>query len=129
MKNFKVEEVSIPKLKNGYLTNYRTIRFVSKDEYWSVDCFPNLLDIFVFDKAEVSVKLMKNSNPVSLSEEGWIYEEGYLCVSSHDDTNDYIIYEFYKDGYGDEPYSVIWGRTTEKFDVGDSYVFCCKKVE
>ena len=131
MKNFKVIEVSIPKLKNGYLTDYRTVRFDNKEDSWSVECFRGGHDISVNDKVEVSVRSMRDCNPMSLNKEGWNYYESYVCVSSNADIDDGILYEFHKEGDDslNKPYSIIWGRSTEKFEVGDSYVFCYKKVE
>ena len=129
MKNFKVEEVSIPKIKNGYLTDYLDFRFTNSNEFWSVSCFPYWGKISILDKIDILVKSMTDCNPMSLNKEGWNYQEGYLCVSSHEDTDGYILYEFYREGSGDKPYSTIWGRTKEVFDIGDSYVFCYKKVE
>ena len=134
-KNFKVEEVSIPKIKNEYLTDFRTVRFSRVDDsQWTVDCFMGGTDVSVNDEVEVSVKSMRDCNPSSLIRDGWGYFHDYLCVSSHKDTDDYCIYEFYRDAVKDnnevvKPYSFIFGRTTEKFNVGDSYVFCYRKVE
>ena len=137
----KVAEISIPKIKSEYLKDFRSVRFESdknldEQEFWSVDCFMGGTDIAVGDEVKVSVQNMEDCNPTSLWNDGWInYFQNYLCTACKEDCDGYKVYDFYRpevkvDTVGEtaKPYSVIYGRTKEKFDVGESYVFCYRQI-
>lgn len=136
-KNFKVTEVSIPKIKEQYLTDFRNVRFeANEDEYWSIECWMDTRA--EYDK---SVSILLAPTKTTSAEEvfnefkkGGFYNN-YLCVSVFDDGNGYNVYEFYREALKDDhnkvikPYSTITGRTSEKFIVGEIYTLCYKPVE
>jgi len=126
MKKFKVEEVSIPNLKGKYLTDYRSMRVVyGEDEFWSADCIAKETDASIGDFVSVLVRSTENCDISSLQREGWVCYPSYLCIMAHDENSDMGYYEFYKDNK-DNPYSMIYGRTSDKFEVGKNYIFCYK---
>ena len=126
MKEFKVEEVSIPNLKGKYLTDYRSMRVVyGDDEFWSTECITNKTDISVGNFVNVLIKPVENCDVDSLQREGWICFSPYLCIMAHDENSGFNYYELYKDNK-DNHYSMIFGRTNEKPEVGKNYVFCYK---
>lgn len=122
----KVNGIEIPKLKGEYLTDFRTVRLGDYNgENWTVDCFLIGLDLSVGDSVEFSVLPDKKDE---------ISYHGYLCVSANEDTNGYVMYEFYRAPIVDmnvevKPYSTLLGRTKEKFTVGETYMFNYKKVK
>lgn len=132
-KNLEVKELTIPKLKNGYLTDYRTVRFGVKntDEYWEIECFLGGSDLNLSEDVEVFIEDMRECNPVSLRND---YPYGkyflnYLCVGATEDNDGFVYYEFYRAPVLDEnstevkPYSILYGRSRESFTVGNEYVF------
>lgn len=134
---YKVQEISIPRLKNDYLTDYRHVRFENEKDwtYMALDCFKGCSELYLGENVDAEIKSMRDYNPMLLVKEGWCYFE-YICVSGHndgpkDDGVQYYIYDFYREGEKDEgvPYSQVFVRSKELFDVGESYVICYKKVE
>ena len=122
----KVNSVEIPKLRGDYFTDYRTVRFGDGDgENWTIDCFLIGLDLSVGDNIEFSVLPDKKDE---------ISYHGYLCVSANEDSNGYTMYEFYRAPIVDmnvevKPYSTLYGRTKERFTVGETYMFDYKKLK
>lgn len=122
----KVNGIEIPKLKGEYLTDFRTVRFGDDDgENWAIDCFLGGSDLSVGDSVKFSVLPDKKDE---------ISYHGYLCVSANEDTNGYVMYEFYRAPISDmnvevKPYSTLYGRTKEKFIVGETYMFNYKKLK
>ena len=123
----KVNGIEIPKLKGEYLTDFRTVRFGDNygNENWTVDCFLIGLGLSVGDIVKFSVLPDKNDE---------IGYHGYLCVSANEDINGYTMYEFYRApivymNVEVKSYSTLFGRTKEKFTVGETYMFNYKKVK
>ena len=128
----KVIGIDIPKIRNKYFTGLRSVKFELENEYWAVECFTGGTDIKVGDNVKVSVQNMNACTPDSLWEDAWInHYPGYLCVSAcADGPDEYNLYEFHRaeETETDTPYSVIFGRSKEQFNVGESYVFCYRQI-
>lgn len=123
----KVNGIEIPKLKGEYLTDFRTVRFGDDDggENWTVDCFLMGIDLSIGDNVEFSVLPDKKDE---------INYHGYLCVSANRDISGFTMYEFYRapivtKNVEVKPYSILFGRTKEKFTVGETYMFNYKKLK
>ena len=140
MNNAKVKGISIPKLKNDYRADYRDVRFSDRAEYCAVTCLDGGYDLSAGGKVDVMVKSMRDCNPMSLDRDNWTYFPDYLCVSEEEDDGSFeassdgcFSYEFYRASVSEEgtetkPYSDIYLRTRDRFTVGESYVFCYRKV-
>jgi len=128
MKEFKVEEISIPNLKGKYLADYRSMRVVyGEDEFWSADCIINKTDVSIGNSINILIEPSENCDFDSLYKEGWVCFTPYLCIMAHDENSGMNYYEFYKDSsVKDVPYSMIYGRTSDKFEVGKDYAFWYK---
>lgn len=122
--SYKVQQIAIPKLRNGYLTDMREVRFENdKDStYVVLDCIKCNSKLHLGDRVEINTRTMKFNS----FSEGWESFPGYLCVSAHRDSNNCYIYDFYKEG---EPYSQAFMRTKGIFDVGETYIFEYRKVK
>lgn len=137
--NFKVSLIEVPKIKDKYKTDFRTVRFSGEfdDTYLIIECFMGGTDISLDDKVKVLIKPIKECDDAdSLIKEGWTYREtcqiwrNYLCVSSHQERNDkFYLTKFYRESTESKPYSIISCKTKEKFEVGGYYGFFYKRVE
>lgn len=130
--SYKVQQITIPHLKGDFLTDLREVRFENEKDitYLVLDCIDGGADLQLDDKVEVKVVSMKDCNPMSLTKEGWAFYPDYLCVSAHRDGNNHYIYDFYKKKEKEnDPYSQAFMRLKGFLNVGDSYVFCYKKVK
>ena len=122
----KVNGIEIPKLKGEYLTDFRTVSFGDDDgENWTIECFLGGSDLSVGENVKVLV-VPDESEEISY--------HGYLCVSANEDSNGYTMYEFYRApivymNVEVKSYSTLFGRTKEKFTVGETYMFNYKKIK
>ena len=126
--SYKVQQIAIPKLRNGYLTDMREVRFENDKDitYLVLDCIKCNSKLHLGDKVEINIRTIKFNS----FSEGWESFPGYLCVSAHKDGNNYYVYEFYKEGKEEnEPYSQAFVRSKGIFDVGETYIFEYRKVK